>query len=231
MIPLAEDLLPHVDRVLCIDHHPAEAPLTPGSVIREQASSTGEMICDLARELGQPLDERSAYCLYCAITKDTGGFRFENTTPRVFELAAELTRFGIKPHEVYDQLFERSSINSVVCLGQVLETLTFAYDNRLAYVYLTRELLRRTGTRIEETENFANLVRSIDPVEASLFFRESEGDQIKVSFRSKSARIDVNELARRFGGGGHRRAAGALILGNLHEVIDRVVRGAADFFQ
>ncbi|MBN2289633.1 MAG: DHH family phosphoesterase, partial [Candidatus Glassbacteria bacterium] len=121
-------------KVLSIDHHPAETALTPGSVAREEASSTGELIYELFSEIGQPIDDRIAFWLYCAIVKDTGCFRFENTNSRVLKIAGRLAEFDFVPCEVYDLLFERSSIASMHCLDHVLGTLDFAYDNRLAHI-------------------------------------------------------------------------------------------------
>ncbi|HUU29551.1 MAG TPA: bifunctional oligoribonuclease/PAP phosphatase NrnA [archaeon] len=230
LYPMDRAVAARVGKVFCIDHHPAENALTGGSVVRESASSTGELIYELLKELGHSLDERIAFWLYCAIVKDTGSFRFENTNAKVFKIAGELLEYGVSPHEVYDSLFERSSINSVICLGRVLGTLSFAYGNRLAYIYLTRKMLEETGADFAESDTYINAIRSIDPVEACLFFRETNDGQIKVSLRSKSSEIDVNKLAGKFGGGGHKRASGALIPGSLNEVIEKVVSGAAEFF-
>jgi len=228
--PMTEEVASRAGKVLCIDHHPSESLLTEGSVVDEKASSTGELIYELLAELGHPLDERIAYWLFCAIVKDTGSFRFENTNSKVFRLASELTSYGVAPEEVYDRLFERNSISGVICLGKVLETLSFAYDNRLAYICLTRQMLEQTGSSQEETDNFIDVIRSIDPVQACLFFREADNNTVKISFRSKTKEIDINLLAEKFGGGGHKRASGALVQGNLEEVIDKVVRAAAGFF-
>jgi phosphoesterase RecJ-like protein len=228
--PMTEEVAARAGKLLCIDHHPADEPLTEGSVVDEKASSTGELIHGLLAELDHPLDERIAYWLYCAIVKDTGSFRFENTNPKVFKLASELTCFGLAPNEVYDQLFERNSISGVLCLGKVLETLGFAYDNRLAYIYLTGQMLEQTGSSMEETDNFINIIRSIDPVQACFFFRELDNGKVKISFRSKTKEIDVNLFAEKFGGGGHKRASGALVEGTLEEVIDKVVKAAAECF-
>ena len=229
--PMGELVAERAGKVICIDHHPADEKLTPDSVVDEKASSTGELIYDLLNDLGHPLNERIAFYLYCALVKDTGSFRFENTTTRVFKMAAVLAGHGVKPHEVYDQVFERNSIGSVQCLGMVLDTLRLAYDNRLAYISLTRKMLEASGSRIDETENFVNVIRSIDPVETCIFFRELGNGKIKISFRSKTHKVDVNHLAGKFGGGGHKRASGAVVPGALEEVISRVVAAAADCFK
>jgi len=217
-------------KVISIDHHPAEIPLTPGSVVSEQASSTGELIYELFSEMGHPIDEHIAFWLYCAIVKDTGCFRFENTNAKVLRIASHLAEFDIVPDEIYDLLFERGSISSMLCLGHVLSTLRFAYDNRLACIHLTQGMLEQTGALIEETDNFVNVIRSIDPVQVCLYFRELPGGKIKISFRSKSHRIDVNKLAEKFSGGGHKKASGAVVPGELEEVIEKVVAAADGLF-
>jgi bifunctional oligoribonuclease and PAP phosphatase NrnA len=219
------------DKVLIVDHHPSEGQPLPGAVVREQASSTGELIYDLLAELGCPLDERIAFCLYCAIVKDTGSFRFENTSARVLRIAGHLAEYGVSPSEVYDNLFEQNSVSSMICLGRVLNTLCFAYDNRLAYIHLTRRMLEETGAPIEETDNFVNVIRSIDTVRACLYFRETGDGRVKVSLRSRSKDIDINRLAAKFGGGGHRKASGAVLAGPMEEAIQKVVAAAADLFQ
>ncbi len=218
-------------KVISIDHHPsAGVPLTPGSVVSEQASSTGELIYDLFSEMGQPIDERIAFWLYCAIVKDTGCFRFENTNAKVLKIASHLAEFDIVPGKVYELLFEHSSVSSMLCLGRVLSTLRFAYDHRLACIHLTQRMLEQTGALIEETENFVNVIRSIDPVQLCLYFRELPGGKIKISFRSKSHRIDVNRFAMKFNGGGHKKASGAVVPGALEEVIEKVVAAADVLF-
>jgi len=228
--PMGQAVEARAHKVLIIDHHPPEGGAPAGSVQRESASSSGELIFDLLELLGFQLDERIAFCLYSAITKDTGCFRFENTTHRVFEIAARLTRFDIGPHHIYDYLFERWSKNSVVLLGRVLGTLEFAYGNSLAWIRMTRAMRMETGVPMEETENFINIIRSIDPVQACIFFRETDDGKVRTSFRSKTPKVDVNLLAGKFSGGGHKRASGAMISGDIDTVIRRVVDSAAEFF-
>lgn len=230
--PMDDEVASRSDKVLCIDHHPAEEALTPDSVIRDDFSSTGQLIYNLLHYMGHPLDGRSAFCLYTALVKDTGCFRFENTSESVFRMAAELSAFEeVKPSYVYDRLFERGSIAAAKALGMVLESMGLAYDNRLACISLTADIMERTGATLEETENFVDVIRSLDPVELCIYFRELDGGRVKASFRSKTAQINVNTLAEKFGGGGHVRASGAMIAGALDDVVRRVVEAAADCFE
>ncbi|MBW7997577.1 MAG: bifunctional oligoribonuclease/PAP phosphatase NrnA [Candidatus Glassbacteria bacterium] len=230
--PMDGEVMARAGKVLCIDHHPADEALTPGSVIRDSYSSTGELVYDLLKDLGHPLDGAIAFSLYTALVKDTGSFRFENTAGPVFRMATELSAFDeVRPNYVYGLLFERSSIAGVKALGKVLNTLGLAYDNRLAHISLTAEIMEQTGATLEETETFVDVIRALDPVELCIYFRELDGGRIKVSFRSKSAGINVNTLAEKFGGGGHLRASGAVIEGALEVVVARVVEAAAECFE
>ena len=229
--PMDGEVQKRSGKVICIDHHPAEQPLTPDSVIRDDYSSTGELIYNLLKDMGLPLDGGVAFSLYTALVKDTGCFRFDNTNERVFAMAAELSAYDeVRPSYVYDRLFERSSIAGVKALGQVLKTLGFAYDNRLAHISLTEDIMAATGATLEETENFVDVIRALDPVQLCIYFRELDGGKVKASFRSKSSEINVNTLAVKMGGGGHVRASGAVIEGALEDVIDRVVQAAAECF-
>ena len=230
--PMDSEVMARANKVICIDHHPTDNPLTPESVIDDSFSSTGEMIYNLLKHIGHPLDGRIAFSLYTALVKDTGCFRFDNTGEPVFRMAAELCRFEeVRPSHVYERLFERSSIAGVRSLGMVLKSLGLAYDNRLAYLCLTEEIISQTGATLEETENFVDVIRGLDPVEMCIYFRELGGGKVKVSFRSKTGRINVNALAEKFGGGGHVRASGAVISGELDEVVKRVVDAAAECFE
>ncbi len=229
--PMDGEVSARADKVICIDHHPVQRPPTPVSVIREDYSSAGELIFDLLKDMGLPLDGGVAFSLYTALVKDTGCFRFDNTNQRVFNMATELCSYDeVRPSYVYERLFERSSIAGVKALGRVLETLEFAYGDRLAHISLTTDILEQTGATLEDTENFVDVIRALDPVELCIYFRELGGGRIKASFRSKSNEINVNNLAVKMGGGGHVRASGAVIEGTLAEVIARVVEAAADCF-
>lgn len=224
---LGEIYQQYSDKVIFIDHHPLESPLTRHSVCMESSSSTGELIYTLLAEMEHPVDPEIARSLYCAIIKDTGAFRFENTSARVLEIAGKLVKAGARPDQAYKNIFERTSLPAIKCMGLVLNTLELAYDNRLAHIHVTQEMLKKSGAEIEETENFVNLVRAIEGIEVCFFFREKEGGAIRVSLRSRSD-YDVNVLAEQFGGGGHKRASGASLPGPMDKAISTLV-GAAGF--
>ena len=185
--------------------------------------STGRQY-HLINALGVPVTKEIATCLYVAIVTDTGGFRYQNTTRETFEIAGMLTDLGANPWEIAELVFETRSVSSLLLLGKVLTTLKLYHGGKLATVVVTKEMMASSGASPGDTEGIIGYPRSIAGVEVSLFFREIEdGKAFHVSFRSRS-KVDVADIAVKLGGGGHPRAAGALVEGTLQEVTDKVMR-------
>ncbi|MDZ7292324.1 MAG: bifunctional oligoribonuclease/PAP phosphatase NrnA [candidate division KSB1 bacterium] len=214
---------------ICIDHHPAEDRMGEIDIILPDASSTGEIMYELLTRLGARFQGKIVEALYTAVLTDTGSFRFSNTNPRSHEIAAELIARGVKPHHIYQEVYERQPAQKMRLLGQILSNLNFAKNGRLVWFVVTQEMFRATGTQPRDTEGFADFPRSIDGVELCLMFMETETGKVKISFRSKG-RVVINGLANRFGGGGHPYASGALVEGNLQQVVTQVVSEAKELF-
>lgn len=210
------------DVLINIDHHitnPREWPLT---WLDPEASACGEMIYKLLLELGTPLDRDIALCLYTAIFTDTGSFRYSNTSPESMKIAATLLEAGADPWLVTENVYESFAFRRLKLLGHVLAGMERSPDGRIAWVVVSEELYRRTGTTAEDTDNFVNFVRSVKGVEVAVLFRETSATQYKISLRSKG-RVDLTGLAQSLGGGGHKNAAGGLMQGPLDEVVTKVV--------
>ena len=209
-----------------IDHHitnPKEWPLT---WLDADATATGEMIYRLAVRLGVPMDRQLALCLYTAVFTDTGSFRYSNTTAVSMRIAAELIEAGADPWVVTENVYESMAYRRIKLLGAVLSGMERSADGRTAWVVVTEDLYRRTGTGAQDTDNFVNFVRSVKGVEVAVLFRETAPEQYKISLRSKG-RVDLSALAQSLGGGGHRNAAGGVLDGPFPAVRDRVL-GAVD---
>jgi phosphoesterase RecJ-like protein len=228
---LAEHLARRTVPVACIDHHQSDGTLPPGPrLVDPQACATAELVYDLARAAEWRLSEAAARALYVAILTDTGGFRFSNTTPRALQVAAHLLDHGLDPEAVYAAVYANAPEGRVRLLAEVLETLVVEVPPGLAWVTVPPGALERHGVSAEDLEGIVEFPRSISEVRIALLFREIAGGRIKVSFRAVGD-VDVAALAERFGGGGHRKAAGASFEGSLAEVQDRVlqaVRGLLD---
>jgi len=216
-------------RKVCIDHHPAEKPFGDIDVIYPSASSTGEVMYELLVALGAMIDKKTAEALYTALLTDTGGFRFSNTGPHTHEVVARLIEAGASPQVIYQNVYESQSRAKVRLFSKALDSLNFEAEGRLAWFAISQNMLRETGAQPRDAEGFADYPRSINGVDVSLMFLETEKGKVKVSFRSKGQHV-INGLANRFGGGGHAFAAGALMEGPLSEAIGLVLDETKELF-
>ncbi len=214
-------------RKIIIDHHLEAQDFVDFQLIDLDSPATAEIVykCLMAYDPGL-MDKGIAEALYAAIMTDTGSFRFPRTDGDLHRITAHLLDLGVDPTYVYNNFYEQNSIGRTRLLGEVLSGIQLAYDGRLAYFSITQEQLRRHHVVPDETEQFANYAGAISGVVASIFFMElPEG--VKISFRSKGD-VPVNELAKLYGGGGHKNASGARLLGaRLDETIQRVLKDAA----
>ncbi len=192
-----------------IDHHRQHGDMGD-LVIRMEAAAVGEILHDLATQLVWPIDADVAECLYTSIVADTGSFRYSSTQPSTHRAAAELLAVGARPWPVATHLYESFPHRRQRLLAKVLETLEVSEDGRFAQLYCTPEILTSAGAHKEDLDGMINFGRSVSGVEIAAMFRQEQDGDIKVSFRSKG-RIDVGELATRFGGGGHRNASGCTL--------------------
>ena len=205
-----------------VDHHMTNTRIWPLTWLDPGASATGEMIYTMVTRLGVPLDREIALCLYTAIFTDTGSYRYSNTTAKCMRISADLLDAGADPWLVTENVYESFAYKRIKFLGQVLADMARSEDGRIAWVVITDELYRASGTSAEDTENFINFVRSVKGVEVAVLFRQTAPAQYKVSFRSKG-RADVAVVATMFGGGGHKNAAGCVVEGIAAEVIGTVI--------
>lgn len=214
--------------VACIDHHVTDGSLPPGPrFVDAKACATGELVYDLVRAAAWDLPLEAARALYVAMLTDTGGFRFSNTTPRTLQVAADLLARGLEPEDIYREVYANEAEGRIRLLAAVLETLVVESQHRLAWVTVPPGALERYGVDPAELEGVVEFPRSLAGVDLALLFRELANGRIKVSFRSK-ADVDVAQLAAQFGGGGHRKAAGASVAGDLADVQERVLRVARE---
>jgi phosphoesterase RecJ-like protein len=201
--------------ILFLDHHAIDSGKAPEWLhVRVEAAATGEIVFDLVRSLGVPLTREIAEGLFVALVTDTGWFRYSNTRARVFEIARELLATGVEASKVYSHLYQSNPSEWLRLVGSVLSGLEVEAGGKVALGTITKRMLAETGARLQETEEILDLLRSLDGVEVALVFKETDGDGVRVSLRSRAS-VDVAKVAQRFGGGGHSRAAGATVPGGL----------------
>ncbi len=200
-------------RVLNIDHHPDNRRYGTVDWIDPSAAATGEMVFDLVGALGLRVTPAVALNLFTAIHTDTGSFRYSNTTPRTFRIAAELAAAGADPALVSDRLYQQRAGDSLVQLGEVLRRVEISDDGQVAWLCVPRGLVSR---EFLEAEDLVGYPRSVRGVKVAVLFSEEAPGKIKASLRGKGD-VPVNAIAHRFGGGGHENAAGCTLSGTLAE--------------
>ena len=218
-------ILAHAERVLCIDHHPTKGTPWAWNILVDEACATAEIVYELVSHRRFPIDRASAEGLYAGLSTDTGVFRFNSTTPRSHEIAADLLRLGVEPARSYEEIYERNSPAFTRLAGLALADLQLAAGGAVASVRITRAMIEVCGAEGLDTAEITTSLLAMDGVRVALLFRELDGGRVKVSLRSKGG-LDVHRLAGEFGGGGHRNASGIVMEGVLDRVAAQVVTSA-----
>lgn len=208
---------------IVIDHHqPGDAPIGGISLRDAGACATGELIYDLVTLAGGPWTDAVVRGIYVAILTDTGSFRFSNSTPGAHRIAADLIGRGLDPEAVHRKVYGARSRRSLRLLEAALGTLEVDEQGTVAWMTVPRDLYEALEAEPADLEGMIDYPRSVEGVEVGLLFRRTGSGDTKISFRSNGD-VDVNALARRFGGGGHVKAAGALVSRPPEEVVPEVV--------
>ena len=207
-----------------VDHHPPGRRAIEGVIFRDTtACATGALVFELIERAGGPWNEDIARALYIAVLTDTGGFRFSNTNPACLGVAARLVELGARPEELYRAAYGSFRPRRFELLRESLATLTVHESGRLAWIVVPKDAYDRLGATVEDLEGFVDVPRDVAGVEVAMLFRTTADGRIKVSLRSV-APADVNVIAVELGGGGHVRAAAAVVKGPLEDAVERVVR-------
>jgi phosphoesterase RecJ-like protein len=211
------------DAVAVIDHHPPSDAGIPGPGLRDpSACATGELIFDLFTRAGAEWNDAMAQGLYAAIETDTGSFRFGNTTPRAHAIAADLLGRGVDPEAVYRRLHATVPLKRVEIIRIALAHLETDPELPITWISIPREVTHEMGATADDLDGVAEYARNIEGTEVALTFRETLDGSTKISFRS-NGEVRVNGIARGFGGGGHEKAAGALVGGPLESNRPRIL--------
>lgn len=211
---------------ICIDHHGIVEEHTDFDFRRVEADSaaTGEIVYMLIRELGCGMDLDMANSIFAAITTDTGNFQYSNTTKRSHEIAGELYDVeGFDSKKISALIYDRNSFASMKLSAMVIESVEFHENGAIAFGVVTQKDLSDTGCHMSETDGMIQRVMSIRGVETGVLFKESKDGKYKLSMRAKSF-MNVGDIAFKFGGGGHAKAAGC----TLDMPLDEAKRKIAD---
>jgi len=206
--------------VINVDHHPGNSGFGAVQWFDGSAAACAEMVFEIIVALGVPITADMATQMLVAIVTDTGSFRYAGVSPRTFSTSARLLEAGADPVAVARKLYDGNTLGRLRLQGAVLRTLELFEAGRLATLHLDAETMAATGADPEETDGLINLPLSVKAIQSVVFFKQDEQGEhgeYRVSFRSKGD-IDVGAVARGFGGGGHKNAAGCTLTGTLDAV-------------
>lgn len=216
-----EDLISNNDFTLAfIDHHASNGASSEYCLIDEKASSTGVILYRMIQRIGISISPEVAECLLSTIVGDTGSFRYSNTSSETFAIAAELVDCGADPERISRFIYDNEPLGKVMLRTLAMNTLEVV--GKIAFLHVSSEMFEQTGTEKEHTEGIVSMARSIEGIEVAVFLRQDSALDWKVSLRSKEY-VDVARIAERYGGGGHRRAAGCVIPAPLDTVKQRLL--------
>ncbi len=206
-----------------IDHHQSNTRYGDLNWISAREASTGELIFRLLQAVKWPITPAIADCLFTAVSTDTGSFQYPTTKPVTYHTAAELVRLGANLETICHEVYQSFSLSRVRLLRHLYSHFHLTHNNQIAWLWLKKRDFARTGADRTDTEGLIDHIRAIEPVVVACIFEEAGDDLVRVSLRSKSPRINVNDILAQFGGGGHAAAAGARIAGKPLSVQRRVI--------
>ncbi|HVV00924.1 MAG TPA: bifunctional oligoribonuclease/PAP phosphatase NrnA [Verrucomicrobiae bacterium] len=206
-----------------IDHHESNTRYADINWVSAREASTGELIYKLLKAAKWPITKPIADCLFTAVSTDTGSFQYANTRPGTYNVAGDLVRRGADLAKICDEVYQSYPLSRARLLRHLYSRFRLAHQNQIAWFWLKKRDLARTGAQTNDSEGLIDHIRAIDPVVVACVFEEIEPKLTRISLRSKSDKINVNEIASEFGGGGHSAAAGARIPGNPATVQRQVI--------
>jgi phosphoesterase RecJ-like protein len=200
---------------MCVDHHRTSQGIYDYNYIDPGAAATGEIVYDLLLAMEAEVSKEGAEALFAAITTDTGNFQYSNTTKRTHQIVMELYDLGFDSNAVSVELYENETMEKLLLHSKVMDTLEIIVGGRGAIATLTQKMLRECNAKMEHSEGIVEIIRSIKGVEVAMLLKENDTSLVKVSMRSKR-QVDVADIAEKYHGGGHIRAAGC----TLHKTME-----------
>ncbi len=208
-------------KTACIDHHITNEPIGQLSYVDAETAATAELVYQLAVE-ANVMNRKMGTCIYTALSTDSGSFRYSNTTPRTMRIAASIMEMGVDTTFINRKLYEQVTMGSLRFQAECVDKMQLFSHNRIAVTHLTMERSEKLEFTSDDTEGGGSMMLSIAGVNVGAFFHEREAGSFKVSLRSDET-VDVAEIAKSFGGGGHLRASGYTTSMPLKEAIEQLV--------
>ena len=215
--PMSDFIRAFTGKKIVLDHHVSADDLSAEEFKDVKAEATGRLVVEAAEALGVRLTPEMATPLFAAVATDTGWFRFSSASAGTYRVAARLIEAGANPAAIYNALYEQDTLGRMRLRGLILSRIETELDGRLAYTHVLKEDFTATGSLPSDTEDAINLALAIGGTQFAVIFVEQQSGGFKISFRSRCG-VDCSQLAERYGGGGHKAAAGAFVKGSLAEV-------------
>lgn len=210
---------------LCIDHHGTNSIKAKASYVDAKAAAASEIIYELSKAMNVALTQDMASCIYTGISTDTGCFRYSNTTACTHLIAAELMAVTPDWHRINTEMFEVKTREKLNLEKMVYDTLEYSCEGKCALIYTTLEMQEKAGITDDEMEGLASIPRQIEGVLLGITMREKADGTFKISVRSNKD-VSASDFCARFGGGGHKAAAGCTVVGDL-ETVKKLLLSAA----
>ena len=220
------DHINNIKTVINIDHHLGNSCFGSINWVDTSMSSVGEQIFHLYKHMKLEIKKPEAICLYTAIITDTGSFQYSNTSAETHSAVSELLETGIDHTLICNQIYQNIPVSKLKLLQLALETLSFDAKGKIGYMFITSDMYTKACAREEDSEEIVEYARNAEGVEVGILFKQHSKGNIKISFRSKG-KVNVRNIASKFGGGGHHNASACTINGELSGVLKEVVRTVA----
>ncbi|MEN6422065.1 MAG: bifunctional oligoribonuclease/PAP phosphatase NrnA [Smithella sp.] len=216
-----------IKTIINIDHHVSNNGFCTLKMLDAKASSTGEIVFRLMRAMRIKMSRDICTNLYAAIITDNGSFRYSNTTKETFLAAGTLVENGANPQRIAESIYENDSPARLKLLAKALSTLSLDLENRVGSIVVTQKDLHETGAAWEHTEGFVDIPRTVRGIEVSVLYTQRGDDNYKLSLRSK-AKVNVEKVAKRFGGGGHIHAAACWMKGDIETIKSQIIEAVRE---
>ncbi len=197
-----------------IDHHPGNTGYGQINWFDQSAAACAEMVFDVVQALGVEMTLEIATHIYIAILTDTGSFHFSHLSPRTFDICRQALDAGVDPVRIARQVYDNSSVGRLRLCGAIMHGMRMDATGRIAVLQLDREMASAAGASYDDTDGIINQPLTVKEIQAVVFFKQADGDEYRISMRSKGT-VDVGGIAKEFGGGGHKNAAGCSASGSI----------------
>lgn len=216
-------ILENVTDTVCIDHHVTNTHFARINIVDDKLSSTGELLYNIFTEANIEITKEMAKYIYICMITDTGKFTYSNTSSNTYRIAGELIDKGIDISYINNQLYNNKPIKIVNSFIEIISNIEFYYHNKLGIAKITRSTIEHNNIDMDDVDGIVEFIREVNEVEVSCVLKEINDKKIKISLRSKND-IDVAEISQRYGGGGHKKAAGFIINKEINDSKQEIIK-------